>query len=385
MTTPRWVRAVATVGIALLAACGKDSSGPATITDPQATIIDLFAVDSAFNTDAFRSLSAIAGALPPLAPPAPLARIAAAMRLTLPPVGAARALTQGGLRPQVSALRVLGSASPQDAVIPDSLLGVTFGYDPNAQVYVETQLAGAPSNGVRFLLYKTDSISNAPDTSQGIGTLDIIDNKPAVGAGLRFLVQGNGGAPSFLDYSLNFLPAQNAGTITASGFVSNGFSGALERKFTFGTSVTQNNTSAGVDGDVDYHYDVNVPAVGVNLHFTSTEDTLTDSTTLGIDYQVSRRREAIRLLGADSSDSNTDNGVFQLTVNGNRYATYTIVNGNGTITDANGVVVPINPSDQQYEDDVVGALILSLTYSVLTLGEVLVLPALIVGFSLSLF
>jgi hypothetical protein len=385
MTTPRWVRAVTTVGIALLAACGKDSSGPATITDPQATIIDLFAVDSAFNTDAFRALASVTGALPPLAPPAPLAHIAAALRLTLPPAGAARALTHGGLQPQVSALRALGSASPQDAVLPDSLLGVTFGYDPNAQAYVETQLPGAPSNGVRFLLYLTDTISGAPDTSQGIGTLDIIDNAPAVGTGLRFLLQGTGGAPTFLDYSLNFLPAQSAGTITASGFISNGLPGALERKFTFGTSVTQTNTSGGTDGDVDYHYDVNVPAVGVNLHFASTQDTLVDSSTLGIDFQFSRRREAIRVLGADSSTSNTENGLFQVTVNGNQYATLTLTNGAGTITDHNGAVVPINPNDQQYEDDVVGALILGLGYAVATLGEVLLLPALIVGFSLSLF
>ena len=184
---------------------------------------------------------------------------------------------------------------------------------------------------------------------------------------------------------MNFLAGQSGGTITASGYVSNGFAGALERTFTFGTSVTQTNTSGGADGTVDYHYDVNVPAVTVDLHFASTDDTLTDSTTLAIDYQFARRREAIRVVGADSSTSSTEHGVFQVTVNGNQYATLTLTNGAATITNASGAVVPINPSDQQYEDDVVGALLLSLTYSVLTLGEVLVLPALIIGFTLSLF
>ena len=381
----RWALAAAALAISA-AACSDSSSGPTTITDPSATIRDLAAVDSAFNSDAYQALTLFATNFAAPTAPVPLQGVARALRITLPPApGRAAALGRSQTQ-HLRTLAGLASASPQVAVLPDSLLGTTFEWNPDSGKYVATTRAGAPQNGITFILYRQDSLTSLPDTGQEVGSLDIADMNPASGAQLRFVVRGTGGSPTVLDYTLTFLAGNQATTLQAAGYVSNGRAAALERRFTFNASLGSTSPAKGPAETADFTYDVNVPDVTVELHLAATADTLADTSITAIDYRFTRLAENIRLLGADTitNGDNTEHATLGVTVNGNTYATLTIVNGTATITDHDGAVVPINGNDQQYEDEVVLALILGVLDASVRLAEVLAIPALLLGFSISL-
>jgi hypothetical protein len=371
------------VAAVVLTACSNSPSGPTTITDPVATIQDLVAVDSAFNTPQLSATASLANFIGIPAPPAPLSRVVAALHATLPPPP--RAAMQRGLhRPLLrNDLRLLaGLAGPGRApVIPDTLLGLTFVWDTISASYISSNLTGAPLNGVRFVLYDTTAIG-VPDPAVPIGSLDIIDKAPAVGAQLQFILLGETGSPTFLDYTLTYLPGTSGFTIDAVGFVSNGRAGALERRFTFNAAITHTDVVNGESESVDFIYAVNVPNISVNLHLA--DDSLNATNIVSIDYKVARHNANIRLLGADTTISGVENGVFAVTVNGNGYATGVITSGVGVIKDHSGNVVPVNSNDQQYEDDVFLTLLFGSIDSTLLLAVVLAVPAALLGFTFGL-
>lgn len=376
-------RLIAGVAIAVaVAACSDSSSGPARISNPAATIRDMLAVDSAFQSDPFNALSLLVGNFPATAPPAaPLTRAVAALGVTLPP-----RLNLAAPRRSLWPLAGLAAASPMAPVIPDTLLGLTFEWNPDSLKYRPTSRSGGPQNGVRFILYREDGVTGYPDPAQEVGSLDIIDLAPAAGAQLRFVVRGSTGSPTFLDYTLTFLPAAQAFTVQAGGYISNGRPAALERRFTFDASLTSAALANGLSETVDFVYDVNVPDVAVELHLASVDDTVKDTTITALDYRFSRRNENLRLAGADTSANAgaTSAATFAATVNGSAYATLRLVNGTATITDRNGAVVPVNGNDQQYEDDIVVALLFGVLNADLELILVLSIPALLLGFSFGL-
>jgi hypothetical protein len=378
-------RLIAGVAVAIaVAACSDSSSGPARISNPAATIQDLLAVDSALQTDPFNALGLLVGNFPATAPPAaPLTRAVAALGVTLPP---RLDLAAGAPRPRLEPLVGLAVASPMAPVIPDTLLGLTFEWNPDSLKYRPTSRAGGPQNGVRFILYREDGTTGYPDPTQEVGSLDIIDLAPASGAQLRFVVRGSTGSPTFLDYTLTFLPAAQAFTVQANGYISNGRPAALERRFTFDASLTSTALANGLSETVDFVYDVNVPDVAVELHMASVEDTVKDTTITSLDYRFSRRNENLRLAGADTSANGgaTSAATFAVTVNGAAYATLRLVNGTATITDRNGAVVPVNGNDQQYEDDIVIALLFGVINADVELILVLSIPAILLGFSFGL-
>jgi hypothetical protein len=341
-------------------------------------------VDSAFNSDAYDGLALLAAYFTAPAAPVPLRGIASALRIPLPPAtGAAAAGILPRSMPHQDLRALVGLASPALApVLPDTLLGKTFEWVPDSAKYVATDRTGAPANGITFILYK--ATLGLPDPTQEVGSLDISDANPAAGAELRFVVRGTGGSPTVLDYTLTYLPGSQSATVQASGYVSNGRAGALERRFTFDGALGATGLANGVSESVDFTYDVNVPDVTVELHLAATEDTLNDSSITAIDYRFTRRQENIRLLGADTitNAGNTENGTFGVTVNGNAYASLSIVNGAATIYDHSGAVVPVNGNDQQYEDEVVLALILGVIDASFRFAEVLAIPALLLGFAI---
>ena len=84
MRSPVRVRRLLAWTAVALAACSDNPSAPTAITNPAALILDMFAVDSAFQSDAFRALQDLPGFTTFPVAPLPLARLAEALRVPLP-------------------------------------------------------------------------------------------------------------------------------------------------------------------------------------------------------------------------------------------------------------------------------------------------------------
>ncbi len=119
----------------------------------------------------------------------------------------------GIVRPQTQAALV--------PIIRSSMLGKTLVYDPATKAYVASNRTGAPSNGVRFVLYQNDA-ENRPIVAQEIGTADLTDTKAssATSAGLRLVVTSNG--KTYLDYSFDLSGTIAVAVVTVDGYMSDG-------------------------------------------------------------------------------------------------------------------------------------------------------------------
>lgn len=371
------VRRLLPCAVIAVSAC-RDSNAPTTIANPAAVLADLLAVDSVFDSDAYRALQNLTGFIPLPTPPA-IDRLVAALRSALPPAG--RRLP----RREASLLSGILGPSSRPPVLPDTLLGLTFEWQPDSSRYVASGRTGAPLNGVRFVLYQKDPLTSLPDTGLEVGSLDILDLAPAAGAQLRFLVRGVSDTPTFLDYTLTYRSGPGAANGGATGFVSNGAAGGRERRFTFSAALSSTETTGGVEDSVDFTYDLNVPDVAVALHVDRSVDTLQDTLT-ATDYRLTRRNENIGLLGVErvTNLGSREDGQFALGVNGRLYAVLTINNGNGVITDRNAAVVPVDPTDQRYEDDVMAIMVLGALHASAILVNVLAIPAFLLGFTIGL-
>ena len=132
------------LGIMLLAAaCGGDGTGPRN-SNPAATAAKLEALDDPFDTPTFLSFRLAAGFTP----------VASA---SLSDLRAALSAVQAGpgIQPAVPFLRhtldrrsVAGSAM----FFPPEILGKTYEWNAVSGTYEATTRAGAPANGVRFIL-----------------------------------------------------------------------------------------------------------------------------------------------------------------------------------------------------------------------------------------
>ena len=106
-------------------------------------------------------------------------------------------------------------------VIRSTMLGKTLVYDAVAKKYVPSDRAGAPANGVRFVLYEADA-NGQPDPTREIGTSDLTDEKAAspTSAGLRLKVTSKG--VTYLDYSFDVTGSIAAAVVNVKGYMSDG-------------------------------------------------------------------------------------------------------------------------------------------------------------------
>jgi hypothetical protein len=121
---------------------------------------------------------------------------------------------------------LLGPASVGPALVPiirSDVLGKTFVYDATAKKYVvDPARAGAPSNGVRFILYEVDDATQQPKADKEIGYSDLIDEKASspTSLGLRLVVVSHG--ETYLDYTFDISGGIEKATIAVAGFMGDG-------------------------------------------------------------------------------------------------------------------------------------------------------------------
>jgi hypothetical protein len=307
--------------LGLAAAACKDSVGPKSLADPQATTAQMEALDGLFDNAPLNSFSAVSGDIAPVAP----ARVAALRAL----VSASNPLSQSSaLRPfakGVETSRLLRQLAPAlistsaAALFPPDVVGKTFEWNATTDMYEATARAGAPSNGVRFILYAIDPFTHAPvEPVSEVGYVDLADESS--GSTARVHVTVVGGSTVYVDYTVAVESlSMTSGRISAAGYITNGAGSPDTLRFNGKVTVSASQTSATITQDVSF--DVNSRDAHIRLieQVTFTQTTLT----LRIYFSFKHGAETVTLEGKLTIDQVTGSatGTFTSKVNGGRFAT----------------------------------------------------------------
>ena len=320
-------RSLAAAGLALaLAGCSSDGSAPSAF-NPQGTAADMAAAQDAFASDPTASFAAVGGDISVVLNGSPLVASSAALALSRPSKASERYARQ------IAALVPAGGSGIQASVvaIPSAVAGKTFVWDESTDTYVASDLSGAPSNGVRFLLYAVDPVLYRPvEPVVETGYVDVIDQSTATVVNVRVKVVEND--VTYLDYSVVASATTSGGVVTIDGFA---FNGVTRANFTLRNSVTDN--GGGVVLSLDYELDV--PSRNLSIDWTATLADISETVTL--DLTVSGPNGNVRLVGT----SGADGGTFTVKVNGDTFATITVTPSSLVITGATGD--PLTPDEEQ--------------------------------------
>jgi hypothetical protein len=311
-----WV--VAGLSLAL-AACGKDN-GPSTF-DPQGTSSDMAAAQDAFGAQQTASFAAVGPDISGVLNGSPVVAASAALAIQSPSTASAIYA-----RKLVSLVPRGGRAvQAMVAGISSSIAGTTFVWDESTHAYVASSLLGAPSNGVRFVLYAVDPVMLRPvEPVVEVGYADVIDQSTASTVDIRVkVVQAN---ITYLDYDVTATATASGGLVKISGFVANGSSRA-----DFNLKNTITDSAGGLVLSLDY--DISVPSRGLTLNWTATVASLSDTdVAVTLDFSVAGPNGNVRLVGTYGATG----GTFTVKVNGDSFATITGSGAGTVITGANG-------------------------------------------------
>ncbi len=314
----RRIHVVAVSALLILSAACEDQ-GPGSLSDPAAMSAELEAMDSAFDGAAVQSYSQVSGLIAPPAGGA-LRRAAVVVEGSTPTLkheptylrGTKRADAWRQLVPQVAEL----SAGP---IIPDPIMGTTFEWDVNTDAYVATARTGAPTNGVRFILYGVNPITDQPiEPLVEVGLVDLMDESVTGSARLHIRVQGLGGTPTYLDYTAVIVAGSTSFTATVNGSLSNGEAGAALKTLTFNVAFQVSDNAVTESAS----YDLNSPSISVDvfLRLTASQSAIN----VQVDFRFARPGEVVRLLAtmtlAPVGDELVVSGQVTVTVNNGIFA-----------------------------------------------------------------
>jgi hypothetical protein len=303
------------VGIAVAvaaAACNKDSATPVDFESPATVSSNLSSVDSAFNSDVFRSFS-VATFMLDAAAPAPAMRPAATVLSTLRPKlerTGGQAFLPGLLHAQK--LQALGPqlsvSAAQGAIIPDSLYGRVYEWNDTTDQYVYRGTKVSNLNGVRFLLYAIglDGLIFEPVTQ--IGTLDIIDQSTQSVLKLHVLVRNTAGTTTYIDYTAQVTGTQTSAQVSASGTITNGLAQPNTKTLEFDETLTVTQTGARVLAT----FALNNPAITMMLNesLTFTDPNLI----INADFRLIANSQTIRTVGKITVNTTSGDVEIDITV-----------------------------------------------------------------------
>jgi hypothetical protein len=320
-------RSLAAAALALvLAGCKNDGASPSTF-DPQGTAADMAAAQDAFASEPTASFSAAAGDISLALGGSPLVASSAALALANP------SKVSRQYARKIASLVPTGASGIQASVvaIPSEVAGKTFVWDESTDTYVVSDLSGAPSNGVRFLLYAVDPVTFRPvEPVVETGYVDVIDQSTSALANVRIkVVEAN---VTYLDYQVvASATTSSSGLVTISGFA---FNGTTRANFTLKHTVSESSFS------LDYELDVPSRDLSVDWTATIANISLTE-VVVTLDLAVSGPNGDVRLVGT----SGVEGGTFTVKVNGDTFATITLTGSSLTITGAGGD--PLTSDEEQ--------------------------------------
>ena len=321
----------------LAAACSDNSVAPKSPADPQATAAELAALGTVFNAAPLQSLSSVSGSITPSAP-APLAALALA--------GATNPLDHSTrLQPyarRIDAARVFARLLKPEmgvnavaALFPPALLGKTFEWDFTALQYDTTARTGAPSNGVRFILYAIDPLTlkpAGPAPGTEVGYIDLKDEGSASQPKVHVIVAGVGGAPVYVDYTVTLTSQSPSVKITTAGYITNGAGSPDSLRFSGAISASGSTTSVSVTEDVSF--DVNSHDIHVRnwQRVTITQSGNQTALSLRISFRFEHAGEVITLDGALDVNGTEVSGTVTSKVDGGLYATCSLTGTSNSYT-----------------------------------------------------
>ncbi len=310
------------LALGLAAAACKDSPGPADFTDPAAVTADLSEVESAFDTDVYRSFNAATFMLDAAAPSAmqPAAAVVAGARPSLQRSGGQvflPGMLQG--RRLQALMPDLSVAAAQGRIIPDSLYNRVFEWDATLDQYTWQGTTTTGLSGVRFVLYAVGLDGLVVEPVSAIGTLDIIDQSTLSSLQLQVLVRGPGGTPTYVDYTISLtVNGTTSATATASGSLSNGLTAAANKTLTFNETFTV--TQTGIRANATFA--LNNPAITLTLNESLTF--ADPDIVINADFSIIQPGETIRTVGRITIDTFDNSVTVSVTVyvNGHPVASF---------------------------------------------------------------
>jgi len=298
-----------------LAGCAKDN-GPSEF-NPQGTSDDMAAATAAFATQQMSSYAVMGADISAVLNASPVVKSSAMAIRGLDATRAARELA--AIVPR------RGAFQASVASVPSALLGTTFVLDVNSGTYVASDLAGAPSQGVRFLLYAVDPVLLQPVYPLvEVGYVDITDHTTASAVDVNVkVVEGN---VIYLAYEVTAHATTTGGVVEISGFASNGTTLA---NFALTATVTDINSSP----VISYGYHVNVPSRQLTLDWTLTLTNISDTeVATTVDLVINGPNGNVHLNGTYGVSERT----LTVKVNGTLYATVDLNGAEPVITGPDG-------------------------------------------------
>ncbi|HJS43139.1 MAG TPA: hypothetical protein VJ755_06680 [Gemmatimonadales bacterium] len=328
------------LALAVVSAACSEAVAPKSPADPQATAAELAALGTLFNAAPLQSLSSVIIEVPtPVAAPMralalagstnPL-RASSRLRAYADRIDGARMFTK--LLPEMS---VTGVA----ALLPPEFAGKTFewnfatvgaGYDTTAR-------AGAPQNGVRFILYAIDPLTGlpaGPAPGTEVGYIDLMDETGTGNPKVHVIVAGVGGTPVYVDYTVRIGgQSPTSVTINTTGYITDAANSPDSLRFNGAITAALSSNSISVTEDVSF--DVNSHDVHVrNWQRVSFSATPTDTTiSLRLSFRFEYGAEVITLDGSlDADNLGNVTGEFTSRVDGGMYASCTVTGTQNSYT-----------------------------------------------------
>lgn len=305
----------ATLAMLVASACtGNDVAAPSAEQSFDAPLArtQMQALDSLLGATAWQSFAAMSPsfALTPAA--AAAVADARALALSRAPLSAPEARSLA----TAAAERVWAVAAANDAgvaALPPEAKGTTYIWDAAQRRYVAAAgRAGAPADGVRFVLYAVNPFTKEPVVTAEIGYADLTDVGLARPSGVGLRLQVVSGATTFLDYTVVADGSETAGSLSVNGFLTDGTT-----RLNFDIAARGASGPDGRRGAVDFAFDVVERGFGATGSVRTTDGT--SGQTQQVDLTVRVRDASIRF--AVTGDAQTVNAsVF---VNDQPFATVT--------------------------------------------------------------
>jgi len=311
-----------------VAACSDTLSVGEEAFDADLTSQDLAAVDSTFDTEAFKSLKALGDQFSIAGPPA----MASAELLR----AAARPSEPGNAaRIEAAALQIQMAMAASAAVelIPQQYRGLVLKFVPGQGYIVDDTLTG-PSNGIRFLLYAVNPVTDQiAEPLNEIGYADLLDESTDQTAAVRLVVVS--GEATFINYLVAANGPPTAPSFSIAGFITDG-----DVTVDFDLTVATQANIGGTSIDINYVIDVAARDFNVVLDL-SIVTTSEGSSSTSVDLSITRGRNTVRVAGELTDEV----GTVQVFGNGELFATITFTETSLTVVNANGD--PLSDREEQ--------------------------------------